>query len=221
MVFQYGEQETAYLKKRDKRLGAVIDRLGHLERPVQPDLFAALAESIVGQQISTKAQLTICARLRALLGTITPETIAAAPENALKECGMSFRKVAYLQNAARQVLSGALDLAALRTLPDEEVCRRLVALDGIGVWTAEMLMTFSMQRPDIVSFGDLAILRGMRMLYRHREIDRARFERYRRRFSPYGTVASLYLWAVSNGALPELDDPARPKTPTQRGKSAL
>ena len=76
------------------------------------------------------------------------------------------------------------------------------------MWTAEMLLIFSLQRPDVVSFGDLAIQRGMRMLYRHRKITRQLFEKYRRRYSPYGTTASLYLWALAGGALPDLTDPA-------------
>ena len=71
-----------------------------------------------------------------------------------------------------------------------------------------MLMLFSLQRPDILSWGDLAIQRGLRMLYRHKEMPRERFERCRRRYSPYGSVASLYLWAIAGGALPELTDPA-------------
>ena len=79
---------------------------------------------------------------------------------------------------------------------------------GIGVWTAEMILLFCLQRPDIFSYDDLAIQRGLRMVYRHREISRERFETYRRRFSPCGSVASLYLWAVSGGAIPELTDPA-------------
>lgn len=88
------------------------------------------------------------------------------------------------------------------------MCRELSALDGIGVWTAEMLMTFSMQRPDIISFGDLAIHRGLRMLYHHRKITRDLFDKYKRRYSPYATVASLYLWAIAGGAIPELRDRA-------------
>ena len=93
-------------------------------------------------------------------------------------------------------------------MTDEQVIRELSSLKGIGVWTAEMIMTFCMQRPDVVSYGDLAIIRGMRMLYRHREIDKEKFIRYRKRYSPYGTVASLYLWAIAGGAIPELTDPA-------------
>ena len=78
-------------------------------------------------------------------------------------------------------------------------------------WTAEMVMIFCMQRPDIVSYGDLAIHRGMRMLYRHRSIDRKKFTKYARRYSPHGTVASLYLWAIAGGAIPDLRDCAPPK----------
>ena len=92
-------------------------------------------------------------------------------------------------------------------MADAEVCNRLSALDGIGIWTAEMMMLHSLQRPDILSFGDLAMQRGLRMLYHHRKITRKLFEKYRRRYSPYGSVASLYLWAVSGGAIPELSDP--------------
>lgn len=96
-------------------------------------------------------------------------------------------------------------------MTDEEVIEALSSLKGIGVWTAEMIMTFCMQRPDIVSYGDLAILRGMRMLYRHRQIDKVKFRRYRKRYSPYGTIASLYLWAIAGGAIPNLTDPAPKK----------
>ena len=93
-------------------------------------------------------------------------------------------------------------------MADDEVIAALSSLKGVGVWTAEMILIFCMQRQDVVSFGDLAILRGMRMLYRHREIDKAKFEKYRKRYSPYGSVASLYLWEISGGALEGVTDPA-------------
>nr|MCU0538679.1 DNA-3-methyladenine glycosylase 2 family protein [Desulfobacterales bacterium] len=94
-------------------------------------------------------------------------------------------------------LRGDLDLAELGRLPDEGVIRKLSALPGIGVWTAEMLLIFSLCRPDVVSWGDLAIRRGMMRLYGLKELSRPRFDRFRKRYSPYGSVASLYLWAVS------------------------
>lgn len=215
-IFQYGRRETDYLSRRDKRLGAVIDRIGHVEREVIGNLFAALVHSIVGQQISTKAHRTIWLKMTEAMGTVTPEAVDRMGTEALQRFGISFRKADYIRSAARKVLSGELNIDALRTLPDEEVRARLTALDGVGVWTAEMLMLFSMQRPDILSFGDLGVQRGMRMVYRHRTIDRARFERYRRRLSPCGSVAALYFWAVAAGAVEGLTDPAETKRQTAR-----
>jgi DNA-3-methyladenine glycosylase II len=113
-----------------------------------------------------------------------------------------------MRDFAEKVKTGAFDMDALKSMTDEEVIRQLSSLKGLGQWTAEMIMTFSMQRPDIVSYGDLAIQRGMRMLYRHRKIDAVKFRRYRKRYSPYGSVASLYLWAIAGGAIPGLTDPA-------------
>lgn len=212
MYFDYGVREVDYLKARDRVLGEVIDQVGHVEREVDPDLFSAVVHHIVGQQISTKAQATIWARMRERLGEVNARTVAAAGTAALQSVGISLRKAEYIQDFADKVNSGAFDLQRVAALPDSEAIEALVALKGVGVWTAEMILLFCLQRPDIFSFDDLAIQRGLRMVYRHRKIDRKLFEKYRRRFSPYGSVASLYLWAVAGGAIPGKKDPApRPK----------
>ena len=212
MYFDYGAREVDYLKARDRVLGEVIDQVGHVEREVDPDLFSAVVHHIVGQQISTKAQATIWARMRERLGEVNARTVAAAGTAALQSVGISLRKAEYIQDFAGKVNSGAFDLQRVAALPDSEAIEALVALKGVGVWTAEMILLFCLQRPDIFSFDDLAIQRGLRMVYRHRKIDRKLFEKYRRRFSPYGSVASLYLWAIAGGAIPGKKDPApRPK----------
>lgn len=208
MYVEYGEKETEYLKSRDKRLGEAIDRIGHVNRTVDADLFAAVVHQIMAQQISTAAQETLWNRLTGRIGIVNADSILSLGREELQGVGMSYRKVEYIRDFAEKVKSGAFDVEALWHMSDEEVIKALSSLKGVGVWTAEMLMIFCMQRPDVVSFGDLAILRGMRMLYRHRTIDRAKFEKYRRRYSPYGTAASLYLWAIAGGVIPELTDPA-------------
>ena len=121
---------------------------------------------------------------------------------------MTFRTAEYITDFAETVHTGAFDLEGIWQKSDEEAIRELSSLKGIGVWTAEMILLFCMQRQDVLSCDDLAIQRGLRMVYHHRKIDRGLFEKYRRRFSPYGSVASLYLWAVSGGAIPELHDHA-------------
>ena len=206
--FAYGTSETDYLARKDKRLANVIERIGSIRREVRPDLFDALMHAIVGQQIATKAQQTVWGRLVQALGQVTPATVDSMGAEDLQRLGLSFRKVGYMKGAARKALQGELDVDALRHMDDASVSATLCKLDGVGVWTAEMLMLFSLQRPDVLSFGDLAIHRGLRMVYRHKRVSRERFEVYRRRFSPYGSVASLHLWAVAGGALPELADPA-------------
>lgn len=206
MYFAYGEEETDYLKKKDKRMAEVIDRIGHVERKVDTDLFSAVVHHIVGQQISTKAQETIWQRMLSALGEVNAETVFAAGVSKLQSLGMTFRKAEYITDFAEKVHTGVFSLDAVAHMDDEDAIRALSSLKGIGVWTAEMILLFCLQRPDIFSYDDLAIQRGLRMVYHHREIDRRLFEKYRRRFHPYCSVASLYLWAVAGGAIPEMKD---------------
>lgn len=207
MYFEYGNEELAVLR-RDKRMCEVIDRVGHIYREVDGDIFSSVVHHIIGQQISTKAQATVWQRMQDGLGEVNAETILAAGVPRLQSMGMTYRKAEYITDFAERVSRGEFDPDAVNGMSDDEAIRALSALRGIGVWTAEMILLFSMQRKNIFSYDDLAIQRGLRMLYRHRSIDRVRFEKYRRRFSPYCSVASLYLWAVSGGAIPELNDPA-------------
>lgn len=217
MYFQYGDEAIEYLSARDERLAGVIRQIGHIEREVDGDLFSAVVHQIVGQQISMKALATVWMRLLAEFGnekrwgsdmavTINPERIYQTTLEELQAVGISFRKASYIKEFAEKVCRGEFDLEAIYEKADEEVIAELSALRGIGKWTAEMIMLFCMQRQDILSFDDMAIQRGMRMLYHHRKIDKKLFEKYRRRYSPYGSVASLYLWAISGGAIPGMKD---------------
>lgn len=214
MFFQYDETATDYLKRKDKRLGAVIDALGHIDRTVDTDLFAAVVHHIIGQQISTKAQEPLWRRMQDGLGEVTAETLLAAGRDRIQSFGTTFKKADYILAFAQRVHDGTFDIAAVEQMTDEDAIAALVALPGIGVWTAEMLLLFCLQRPDILSYGDLAILRGMRMVYHHRKIDKKKFELYRRRLSPYGSVASLYFWAVAGGAILGMKD----YVPKKKGK---
>jgi DNA-3-methyladenine glycosylase II len=211
VYFQYGEKEIEHLRKKDKKLAEVIDRIGMIERTVNPDLFSALVNSIIGQQISTKAHQTIWQRMQNEVGEITPDTIDSLSLEELQKFGTTFNKAEYIKSVARKVKSNEFNIDALHSLSDEEVCNKLSELHGIGVWTAEMLMLFSMQRPNVLSYGDLAILRGMRMVYRHRKIDKTKFNKYWKRLTPHASVASLYFWAVAGGAIDELKDCAPKK----------
>lgn len=211
MNFIYGTAETEYLKSKDKVLGEIIDKVGHIERETDPDLFSSVVHHIVGQQISTKAQTTIWKRIREELGNVNAQNISKAGMEKLQSFGISFRKAAYILEFAEKVQTGEFNLQRIPQMSDEEAVRALVSLRGIGVWTAEMILLFCLQRPDIFSYDDLAIQRGLRMTYHHRKIDRKLFEKYRRRYSPYCSTASLYLWAVAGGAVEGMRDYAPKK----------
>ncbi|MBQ3106324.1 MAG: DNA-3-methyladenine glycosylase 2 family protein [Eggerthellaceae bacterium] len=211
--FEYGDEAVEYLKARDAKLARAIEAVGHVHREMDdPDLFCSVVHCIVGQQVSTAAQATVWARLREALGEVSPEAVNGTPIEELQACGMTFKKAGYIKGFAEKVAAGEFDLAAVERMDDAEAVKALSSLPGIGEWTAEMLLLFCLGRPDVLSFGDLAIHRGMRMVYHHRKVTREMFEKYRRRYSPYGSVASLYLWAVSHMDVPGYDRDYAPKT---------
>lgn len=197
MYFNYGEEEKEYLKGKDKKLCEVIEKIGHIKREIDPDLFSAIVHQIVAQQISTKAQATIWQRLNDTLGKINSQTILKTSDETLKSLGVSKRKIEYIKELAKKVNDKELDIQALWQKTDEQVISELIKLRGIGVWTAQMLLIFCMQRKNVFSYDDLGIQKGIKILYNHKKITKELFEKYKKRFSPYCSVASLYFWAVS------------------------
>ncbi len=208
--FEYGQAEIDHLRRKDRRLGRVIDAAGMLQAEMYPDLFTALVSSVVGQQISGKAAATVWNRVVERFGEITPSRLDQASLEEVQSCGMSFRKAEYVKGIAAACVNGGLDLEGLKALPDQDVVKALSSLKGIGPWTAEMMLIFSLGRKDVLSWGDLAIRRGMISLYGMETITKQEFDRYRVRYSPYGSVASLYIWELAHR--PELLLPASRKT---------
>lgn len=204
--FIYGKEEIDYLCQKDVKMKEVIETLGMIHREADEDLFSSVIHHIVGQQISTKAQKTIYQRMIDGLGVINAETICEASDAYLQSFGLTFRKVSYMKDFALKVRNHEIDLDGLYEKSDEEVIEILQSLKGIGRWTAEMILLFCMQRKNVFAYDDLAIQRGLRMVYHHRKITKQLFEKYRRRFSPYCSIASLYLWAVAGGKIEGMKD---------------
>lgn len=197
--FKYGKKETDYLKSKDPILGSWIEERGHIKREVIPDLYMALLNSITGQQISTKAHTTIWNRMKERF-YLSPESLGKVSVEELQACGMTMRKANYIEDLTDEILEKRLDLDSLHKLTDQEIQERLVKLKGVGLWTAEMVMIFSMERPDILSYDDLAIRRGLIKLYGLpglTTLNKENFNEYKERYSPYGSVASLYIWEKS------------------------
>ena len=199
LFFPYGESELEDLRKAAPELAPLFDRYGFIRRPMNPDLFGALSESIVGQQISTKAQQTILGRLAERLGAVTPEKILSVPPETVTACGVSLRKTDYLRGAA-EAISAGMTKTFLETLDDNGIISHLTRLKGVGIRTAEMMLIFCFGRPNVLSFGDFGIRTALTRLHGVEKLPKALFEEDRRRFSPYGTVASFYLWESNKTA---------------------
>lgn len=195
--FEYGQDAINHLKNADEKLKMAIEQVGFIEREIQPNLFEGLISSIISQQISGKAAKTVWNRMVAELGEVTPKMVYKTEVEIIQKFGMTMRKASNIKAISEQIINGALDLESLKAMSDDAVVKTLTSLPGIGKWTAEMLLIFSMQRQDIVSWDDLGIRRGMSKLYEIENLDKKRFENFKSKYSPYGTVASFYLWAMS------------------------
>lgn len=195
--FEYGETEIQYLSGKDRVLGKAIDRIGFIKRQIFPEPFKALVYSVVGQQISGKAAETVWNKLTAAVGDITPESIGSTELECIQTCGMSNRKSEYIKGIAEAALSGEIDFNSLNNMSDSDIINKLTRLRGVGVWTVEMLLIFSLCRPDVVSYNDFGIRKGIMKLYQLNELNRNQFDIFRKRYSPYGTTASLYLWEIA------------------------
>ena len=212
------EAEIAHLASRDAALGRLMEAVGPLRRERLPDPFMALVHAIAGQQVSGAAHASVWRRLREAFPDFTPEKLAATAPEDLRALGLSLRKAAHIREISRRAHSGELDLAGLCALDDAGLAAALCELPGVGQWTAEMLMIFSLGRRDVLSLGDFGIRKGLRMLYRKRELPPAFVARVRKRYSPCASAASLYLWALAGGAGgPEYTDPAQKKKVTRGG----
>jgi DNA-3-methyladenine glycosylase II len=180
------------LVRRIGPLGPIKRRRG---RP--DDAYGSLVRTIVGQQLSTKAARSIYGRLAVLFDgrAPTPHELVSTDEELLRGCGLSRPKIRYLRDLADRVISGELDLRALDDLPDEEVIEQIVAVKGLGRWSADMFLMFHLGREDVLPVGDLGIRRAVERAYGLPDIpDRETLEGLARPWSPYRTLASFYLW---------------------------
>jgi DNA-3-methyladenine glycosylase II len=194
------------LAAADPTMGALIERIGPIdiatrlqrrkeERP--GDAYGALLRAIVGQQLSTKAARTIYLRVVDLFGgkTPSPEQLLEADEKDLRACGLSGRKTEYVRDLASHVLSGELELDRLEELGDEEVIEEIVAVRGLGQWTAEMFLLFHLERPDVLSGGDLGIRKAIQVEYGLEEMPPPkRVIEIGEAWRPHRSLTSLYLW---------------------------
>jgi len=191
-----GSDEIAALSMLDPVLDKLLSQLEPVEIALQENLFVSLASAIVGQQLSNRVAEVLWERLESLAGYgVTPECILALDDEALRGIGISYAKIKYLKALASAVTEGDLDLGALESLDDQEIVRRLTGIKGIGPWTAEMFLIFSMGRTDVFSPGDGGLQRAVKWLYQLDQVpSMEEMKQISGRWKPYRTIAALYLW---------------------------
>jgi DNA-3-methyladenine glycosylase II len=209
-----GASERRALAATGPEMAALIERIGKIdletrlrrrkeERP--GDAYGALLRAIVGQQLSTKAARTIYGRVLDLFdgGTPTPDQLLESSEADLRAAGLSGRKVEYIRDLASHVISGELELERLDELSDEEVIEEIVAVRGLGQWTAEMFLLFHLERPDVLAGGDLGIRKAVQIEFGLDEMPTpTEVLEVGEAWRPHRSLASLYLWE-SLAAVPD------------------
>jgi len=188
-----------HFKKVDPILYAVIksvEKLPSLPARRGKDYFVDLVDSIVSQQLSAKAAVTIFNRFKSLFKDkqITPKATLKLKDEKMRNSGMSYSKIKYIKDLAQKVEKGEIDLKKLDKLSDEQVIEELVKVKGIGKWTAEMFLIFSLKRTDVFSHGDLGLNNAIKRIYKMEKYSQTAVEKIVSKWSPYKSYAALILW---------------------------
>ena len=193
------------LMRRDRKLADVIRRVGPCSMEHRGDPYRMLVRSVVYQQLAGAAARTIDGRLRApWRGRYPrPEVLLAAPDVQLRAAGLSRQKIAAVRAVAQAFAAGDVSNRRLRAMDDDAVIEAVTKIHGIGVWTAHMMLMFSLGRPDVLPVGDYGVRKGAMQLYGLRDLPKPReLEALAEPWRPYRSVASWYLWRVADTLAP-------------------
>ena len=195
MTPEYWGEATKHLAKHDKVLKKLIREYPEADFRLRGDAFQALARAIVGQQISVKAAQSIWARFEACVGTVRAANVVAKEAEALRACGFSGQKVAYVKDLANRFNTGEIKPRRWNKMEDEAIIEELVAVKGIGRWTAEMFLMFSLARPNVLPVDDLGLQRAMERAYNNgRALTKDKMRKIAAPWAPWATVGTWYMW---------------------------
>lgn len=195
----YWDEACKHLSKRDRVMRKLIPQFGLVRLQSRGDAFTTLARSIVGQQISVKAAQSVWNRLVALTPgdayRIQPSAILSLVDGSLRAAGLSARKVEYLTDLASHFDQGRVHVDQWQSMDDEAIIEELVAIRGIGRWTAEMFLIFYLMRPDVLPLDDVGLIKGISQSYFSGEpVSRAEAREVGEAWAPFRSVATWYLW---------------------------
>lgn len=194
----------SHLKGCDPVMAGIISSIGPYRIVYRDPDFTAIARSIIYQQVSGAAALTVLNRLTAAAGhngKLVPRKILALGAEGMRPCGVSRQKASYLVDLSEKVQSRRLNFNDLDSMEDQEVIGRLTQVKGVGVWTAQMFLMFALRRPDVLPIGDLGVRNAIHKAYRmEKPPSPLEIETHGAMWRPYASVASWYLWKSLDGA---------------------
>ena len=204
LEYNLNNEKVQQLTNSDDKLGKLIKFIGSSELIIEPDGFKCLVKYIIGQQISDKARETIWKRFCSTFGDINPKSILYIDDNKLKEMGLSQRKVEYIKTLATAIINHEIDFNGFSNLTNEEIIQKLTSLKGIGRWTAEMYLIFSLGRENVLSKGDGTVKRMVQWMYNLDNLPTSsELDFYFRSWNKYATIVSAYLWKSIEMGLPQ------------------
>lgn len=205
--FPLYEEAVSILKKKDKKLAWLMERVGPLSHTDLKDDFLFFIEQVIGQMLSIRVADVMTGRLAALCrGEITASTICSLSIDELKKIGISLRKAECIRQIAFMVENGSLNFGKLKELSDAEIIKSLTAIKGIGNWTAKMYL-YKIDRPDVLPYEDATFLAAYKWLYRTRNVKPEAVRQRCRKWSPYSSIAAMYLYAAFDRKLIATEPP--------------
>jgi len=192
---KFYKQAAVYLLEKDKKLAKIIKDIKLAPLELHGDYFRELTESIIGQQLSIKAADTILSRFYKLMkGPIAPRKVLKLKDEDIRKAGISYQKISYIKDLAKKFDDDEIEFHKFNKLTDEKIIEELIAVRGIGRWTAEMFLIFGLGRPDVFSYGDLGLRRAIEKLYKIKDLEEVEAIRISEKWKPYRSIASRYLW---------------------------
>ncbi|RFU63251.1 DNA-3-methyladenine glycosylase [Bacillus sp. V59.32b] len=207
LYFTIDDDRVRQLSQADPKLKKLIEVVGIIDIPLNTDYYRSIVKQIIGQQLSLKAAATIVGRVQQVWQDFNPELLDEMEDEHIRSAGVSRPKISYIRDLAQKHKLKEVDFSTIHLLEDEEVITTLTSVKGIGKWTAEMFLIFSLGRLDVLSYGDVSIKNSIRWLYQIGKDEPLDLDHFYEKWKPYNSIVSLYLWeAINLGMIKEYPD---------------
>lgn len=197
-MINYGMKEMQYISDKHPVMKTLVEHYGKLQMGKVKDIYTSLVLHIISQMLANSVSEILIKRFLNLVGEITPENVIRVGKEAIRECGISLKKAEYILELSHSIVEKVYDFSGLESMSDDETVKYLMQIKGVGKWTAEMIVEFTMGRLNIFSYDDVALQNGIKKAHGFKTLSKMRFEQLRKLYAPYCSVASVYYYAYND-----------------------